>query len=171
MPFATAQDMIDRYDSKTLGDLATDSGATVSEPDLLNNSKMTAALAGGAGDLISAVLRGERYTRANLDALTGDSLAYLLDINCAFAFWRLWKRKPYNWGMDDRRRAALEDYTEALAMLDSGARIFDIDTARESGRPDIETITQAEIDGQWSLVADIARHGRFYPERRTFAGR
>jgi len=171
MPFATATDMVDRYDSETLGDLVTDNEDSLSESELLSSSKMTTALAGATGDVIAACLRGERYTRADLDGLTGDSLAYLKDITCAFAFWRLWKRKPYLGSMDDRRQSAQEDYREALDMLNRGDRVFDIDTAQQAGRPRIETVTHAEINDRWSLITDIARHGRFYPRRRTYSNR
>jgi phage gp36-like protein len=166
--FATAADMIARYDARTLGDLVTDDGNQVAENALAANPKMTAALATATGQIKAAVLRAERYTTAELEALTGESQQYLKDLTCQIAFWCLWRRRPY---IDDQQRNEVKaSADEALELLRTGAHVFDIDRQKDAGTPKVETITRAEVENDWSLFVDQAR-GNFYPRRRTYKQR
>ncbi len=168
--FATAQDMIDRYDVRTLGDLVTDDGTRVAEASLPDNDKLAKALQAATGKVLAACLRANRYTKAQLLALSGESRDYLIDITCAIAFWNLWRRKPYT-DLKDQQGQAKQEADEALEMLRSGDHIFDVSETREAGIPQIDTISRATIANDWELVADVARNGRFYPRRRTYRRR
>ena len=168
--FATATDMIARYDSRTLGDLVADDGARVPEGALASDSKMTAALNSATGELKAALLQGERYTVTELESLTAESQAFLVDLTCRVAFWRLWSRKPYSQSFDGVRQVAKSEYTDALEMLRTGAHVFELDDQIQAGHPKVDTITRAEIR-EHNLVVDIARNGRFYPRRRTYGDR
>lgn len=165
---AISADMVKRYDARTLGDLCSDDGNQVSEQALVTNAKMTAALSTATGHFLAAVLRAERYTRNELEALTGDSKEYLKDLICQIAFWGLWRRKPYT---DDQQRAdAKAAADEALELMRTGAHVFDIDRQKDAGTPKVETVTRVEIENDWSLMVDQAR-GRFFPRRRTYKNR
>jgi phage gp36-like protein len=167
--FANTDDMIQRYDSRTLGDLVTDDGTRVAEASLKNNDKLQTALDSATGQVLAAALRADRYTKADLLSLTGESREYLVDITCAIAFWNLWRRKPYT-DLKDQQTAAQHDAKDALEMLRSGDHIFDVATVRSAGIPKIETVTKVQAE-EWSLFLDIARAGHFYPVRRTFRNR
>lgn len=166
--FAAPSDLLVRYDARTLGDLVADDGVRVPESALATNAKLTALLSTATGEIKSAVLRSDRYKVADLEALTGESLQYLVDLTCRIAFWRLWQRKPY--ADDQNRMEAKKSCDEALELLQSGARIFDVQTVREAGTPYVETVTRTEIADNWHLVADQCR-GRFFPARRSYANR
>lgn len=166
--YATADDMIARYDSRTLGELVTDDGQRAEEVELSTNAKMTTALSTATGHVNAACLRGNRYTVAELEALTGESAEYLNDIVCAQAFWILWRRRPY--GDDALRKAAKEEADMALEQLRTGDMVFDVDAVKDAGIPQIDTIARVTIGSQWELVADKCRPS-FYPRRRSYRNR
>lgn len=168
--FATAADMIARYDSRTLGDLVSDTGAAVAEGGLAADTKMIAALASATGELKAALQRGKRYTTAQLTALTGESQAYLVTLTCAIAFWYLWRRKPpYSEADAQFRQNARAEFEEAIEKLVSGENIFDIDELVDASIPKVDTVSRIEATG-WNLLADACR-GRFFPRRRSYRNR
>lgn len=163
--FATPSDMIARYDVRTLGDLSSDTGERTTEAHLATNTKLLTCLASASGRVIASTLRAKKYTIDDLNALTGESLSYLVDITCRVAFWLLWQRKPY---VDNQQRMeAKKEYEETLQMLQTGAQIFDVEAVKDAGIPKVETITRTDIETNWSLFVDQAR-GHFYPRRRTY---
>lgn len=166
--FATPADLLLRYDVRTLGDICSDDGIRVSETNLLTDQKVTTALDSATGQIMAAVLRGERYTAADLATMTSESRDYLKDLTCRIAFWLLWQRKPYP--DDQNRMEAKKNADEALELLRTGQHIFDIAETIEAGKPDVETVTRTEIADYWNLFVDRAR-GRYYPSRRSYADR
>jgi len=165
--FADGSDLLERYDARTVGDLAEDLGARVAAADIPTSANVVTALSGATGEILSSVARAARYTQADLVALTGEDLAYLKDLTCAIAFWRLWKRRPYT---DDAiRKEAREEYESILKMLRSGETIFAVAEVIDAGKPQIETVTRVEAPN-WQLVVDRCR-GRFFPSRRTYRNR
>lgn len=163
--FATAADMIARFDSRTLGDLCSDDDHRVSEAGLLTNDKMTVALDSATGKILAATLRAARYSRDDLDTLTGESLALLIDMTCRVALWNLWQRKPY--AEDQQRTFSKQNADESLELLRKGDHVFDVAAAIEAGLPNVETISREVIQRDWDLVVDQAR-GSFYPRRRSY---
>lgn len=172
--FATAADMITRYDVRLLGDLCADDGSRVTEAALKSttspNPIMAAALDSASGKVKAAVLRAGRYTVMQLEALTGESQAYLVDLTCQIAFWMLWRRRPYSEAYDSQLKNAKEAYDESLESLRTGDEIFEVDVVIEAGKPKIETVTRVESK-DFNLAVDQARGGNFYPRRRTYRDR
>lgn len=167
--FADSSDMVVRYDTRTLGDLCSDDGNRVAKDDLATSDIMTTALSSATGEIKAATLRAERYTVAQLEALTGESQEYLKTLTCAVAFWRLWSRKPYNEKNSGQVQARTE-FKEAMERIRSGDHIFEVAATAAAGTPNIDTITRAEIQNDWDLFVDNAR-GRFYPRRRSYRQR
>ncbi len=148
--FADGDDMIARYDARTLGDLCSDDGTRVAPASIPANTKVTTALSGATGEILAAVRRAGRYSVADLEGLTGESLAYLKDITCAFAWWRLWRRRAYTKTDEGMRKSAYEDYREKLEQLRGGDEVFEVDDVVSAGKPKVETVTRAEIRDQWA---------------------
>lgn len=169
--FATTADMLVYHDARTLGDLVTDDGTRITQANLLTDANLLALLDAATGEMIAAVQRAKRYTRAQLDGLTGESLQFRKSICCAITFWLIWKRKAYNAVEDGSDVAAREKYDRIMEMLDSGERVFDVDDVQDAGGPDITTITHTELVGDWEMIVDIARHSGPFPQRRTFRSR
>lgn len=164
MAFATSADLVNRYDARTLGDLVNDDGSRATEAELEVSAKVTAALESASGMVLSACVKGGRYTAAELSALTGDSLAHLVDLTCRIAFWLLWKRRPWSDKYENQRNEAKKHNDEALEMLRSGQEVFAVDRAIEAGSPEVIGVDLTEVLS-WNLVVDRAR-GSFYPPRR-----
>lgn len=164
MSFATPDDLIARKDVRIVGDLAGDQGRRLSESEILSNESVQAALDSAAGEILAALLQGERYSRDDLDDLSDESRAHLIKINCDVAFWQLWQRRP-SYDDDPGRDAARKDAREHLEMLRTGKHVFDVAGAKEAGQPAIVGASRVQIEQQ-NLIVDQAR-GRYYPYRRT----
>jgi phage gp36-like protein len=168
MAYATASDMIKRFDSRVVGDLVADNGTSVDEDDLASNAKLTAALSSASGQLNAAVLQGERYTVADLTGLTGDGSEFLKQITCELAFGLLWQRKPY---ADDNlaRKEATERMSDWLHRLRGGEWVFDVNENKEAGRPKVSTVTRIQARDENLIVDRMA--GNYFPPRRTYRDR
>ena len=77
MSYASPQDLLDRYDARRVGDLATDSGTRLTESQILADSKVSTCMEDASGALIAAIKRGNRYTDDDLSLLSGPSLSFL----------------------------------------------------------------------------------------------
>lgn len=161
MAYATSADLLLRKDQREVSDLVSDNGDPVAESALSADTKLTAALSGASGEVNAALLVGGRYTVAQLEALTGDALAYLKDIVCELAMYRLHRRRP------DYDLKALEYYTQLretyLGMLRSGQDVFNIEAHILASLP--------EVDGPTTLgLRDLnlirTRCHNFYPPLR-----
>jgi len=164
LALASPQDMIDRYDVRTLGDLVSDSTRTT-EINLSSDEKMLTALESATGELIAACFKGKRYSFEDLNGLTESSGAYLRDLICRIAFWKLWQRKPWSDRYEQARAAAEKSSNEALEMLRSGQQVFDVEATKDAGVIEATAVSLVEVQ-RYNLIVDAAR-GRFYPPRRV----
>ena len=162
MAYASAEDLVKRYDARTLGDLCSDTGVRVSEVSLATNAKILAALDDASGEIDAALMQAKRYSTADLASLTGNSLAYLKRLTCTFAFAGLWNRRPY---VDDMERdEALKQARQALDRLRRGENVFDLEDQKAEGLPDVKEPSVSSID-RLNLTVDRARRG-YYPRRK-----
>ena len=122
MSFATAEEFLQRYDARIVGDLVADDGDQVTSSALLSDTNLQAALNAPSGDIEAACMVGERYVPADLAALTGNSLYLLKRICCDIAMAFLLRRRPSN---DPERDAArLELAEQHLIRLRKGEEVF-----------------------------------------------
>lgn len=169
MAYATPDDMIARFDVRTLGDLSADDGSQVSASGLATNAKIIACLSDASGQVEAACLQGERYTIEDLGGLTGDSESFLVRIVCDLALGYLWRRKLYV----EENAARLESVQRAdehLTRLRSGEWVFDVTEVKEAGRAKVRTITRQEVSNNYHLFVDRVR-GKLYPRRRSYRDR
>lgn len=162
--YASAADLIARKDVRTLGDLASDSGVRVIEGSLSGNAKITAVLEDASGLIEAGLLQGERYSVADLAALTGNSQSYLKRLTCDIAFWLLWDRKPSYRPDDHSRASAFEECHKALELLRKGQHIFDVDAVKDAGLPDVQTPTLQQYQNRNLMVERL--RGPYFPGRR-----
>lgn len=168
MAYADPQDLINRYSSSTLGDLASDdpNGNAVTESGLFTDPKILAALSDGAGDINGAIYHAGIYQPADLAALEGDDAAMLIRMNCDLAFAYLMGRKTTS-KLEDIAKAK-EGAEKLLERLRSGANIFNIQGAENAGNPSVTSSTIEQYAEQ-NLIVDYCRRGRgqgVYPSRR-----
>lgn len=111
-PYLSVADFLALRDYREVGPLATDDTTSPlpTPAQLATNAYVLTALSVASGELEAAVLRGDRYAVADLQALSGNSAAYLKSVVAAVAFQRLRERR----GADVE---PLPDYTQALQFL------------------------------------------------------
>lgn len=156
---ATVQDLIDRFDSRLLADLARDDGTP--ESNLGQNPRVLSALADASGEVRSAILQGRRYTIEDLSNLDPDDQAFLKRLVCTRAVLNLAAARVSVFG-EENYRAAQEWVEEKLSQLAKGERIFATPGAQEAGLPRTEAPTLVEIE-RMNLLVD--RCDGYYPSR------
>ena len=158
MAYATPSDFLSRYDARTTGDLVGDIDQRLSPTQLLTNANLITALSNASGQMNSAALFSERYTVQQLQALTGDDLAFLVGLTCDLAFGRLNVRR----GNDPKKLPTYQEALELLDMLRKGSEIFNV--------PGIQGVQASEFPSystyqNVNLLRD-ATLSRFFPIRR-----
>ena len=166
MAYATVAELKVRFDVRTLGDLAGDTGVSVPGVSLLTDANVLAVLDDASGEIESAILVGKRYTTIQLTALTGNANSYLVRICCEIAMHLLVERRLYSATADHSQRM-LDRYTQRLDDLRTGRRIFDIDDAKSVPSNDGPTTGQRS---RMNYISERAR-GHFYPAMRLPDGR
>lgn len=126
MPYATAQDMLDRIDSRWLCQLVNDDNTPATTLQFIASTRVAAALSDAAGKILASALQGKRYTKDSLLTLQDDGLSLLVWLNVQLAAGNLANARqiPVK-DMAD----TLPAYGEALAFLQQlqmGNVIFDI---------------------------------------------
>jgi phage gp36-like protein len=160
MAYASAADMIERYDESLLKDLCSDDGTPAT--DLNTDRKLSTAIAGASGRVNAACQVGRLYSQDTLLVLAGDAAALLKDVVCGLAMTRLFGRRP----MDQDRRAGysaqLEEWEDYLTKLRNGERIFDVAENLAASTPAVEGPTMLE---QQNLNLVTSRMRGYYPAR------
>lgn len=114
MAYATATDLINRYDARRLGDLVLDDDTREASASLASNLKVSEALSDASGAVRASAFVGKRYNSDDLAALADDDLAYLKRITCDLAFGYLLQRRGYN---REEVSEAAPGFYSALGML------------------------------------------------------
>ncbi len=155
---ATVADLLDRWDSRLVDDLAGDPGAP---GGAATSPRVAAALRGASGEVRAAALAGKRYSPEDLAGLGEDDAAYLKDLVCALAILRLTAGRVAPIG-EEQWRALREDTRERLRELERGERIFATAAAQEAGLPKTDGPRLADYD-RLNLLVDRCRG--YYPDR------
>jgi phage gp36-like protein len=158
--YATADDLVARYDERTIRDLLSDDGTPVTER-LTSHTRLTSLLEAASGRVEAASLNAKMYTAVQLAALTGNSLGLLKDIVCDLAMIRLIMRRPEKFSSEQIKdmREAAEGYLEQLRK---GERLFAIDANIDAGLPTIDGPTAVDYE-RLNLIPDRIRN--YYPSR------
>lgn len=164
MSYATAQELLDRYDSNDLGDLASDSGTQVTATLLLSNRKIKAALDDASGEIDAALLVGNRYSPDALRDLTGYSRSHLVRITCDIAAARMMGRRI---GRDmEKAKLMVEQAEQHLERLRNGENVFNLTDQKSAGNPSATGLTTVEYEdpNAAGLIRDRTGN-RYYPRR------
>lgn len=142
--YATPADMMLRFDRGDIGQLCSDDKNIVSPQDLPNNPVCLTALQDAAGEIEAALLVSNRYSVADLQALTGNSLSVLVSMNCLVAMRRLTDRR-FGWN-PEKSKAIREASDTQLEKLRKGENTFNIQAAMDAGEPVVDGPTMAQFD-------------------------
>lgn len=161
MSYADSADLTKRYDSRTLADLASDTGTP--EGDLSTSDRVSTALEDASGRIDAAVMQGRMYEADDLAGLTGNSLALLKRIACELAVAYLMSCRPERFGAEEIAAAgkAAEDYLERLRK---GERLFVVEKVQDAQLPTIDGPTAVDYN-RLNMIPERC-HG-YYPRRST----
>ena len=157
MAFATAQDMLDRIDSRWLCQLVYDNNPVATEAQFLASTRVADCLADASGMILAYALQGKRYSVEDLEGLTGDGAKFLvkLTVDIAAAFLAEARQLP----AEDIARA-VPGYGRAMKILEQlqlGNIIFQVDAAGEAGVPHIQPACGTTVWNARRIFGDIPR--------------
>lgn len=159
--YATPSDMLIHADARDIGDLVTDDGTQVFPAALLTNQILLEFLKRSSGDVESALVVGNRYSTAQLENLTGNSRAKLVDLVCDLTVIRLLKRRP---GKDLEQLKLMSEMADVkLDRLRKGENIFDLTEIRNAGVAAVDGPSTLDFQ-DLNLVRDRVG-SRYYPQR------
>lgn len=159
MALATGSDLIERYDVRLIGDLATDLGSTLPTEEVPNHPNVLAALEDAMGEMVVALVVGQKYTEDELLGLTGYSLSHAKRINCDIAMALLIKRRPIV--AEDQAESVSKQSRDHLKRLRDGENVFGIPAVVEAGNLSLSTPSSVDIT---NLNLLTERMGRFFPD-------
>lgn len=129
--YADNDDMIVRYDVRTLGDLLSDTGTRLTSVQVQASATLTELLLQASGELETACIAGERYLPEDLDALEGASEAKLVGLVCGLAMSYLIDRRPNIITTEPKQ---VTKAFELLNQLRQGERIFSLAESAAAGK-------------------------------------
>ena len=163
MAYATAQDLLTRYDSRRVSDLVSDTGTRSVYPD---SSPVVAAVLEDASGMVDAACRvAKRYTVTELANLTGSTRSLLVRLVCDLAFGLLVARRGYSAQDQTAMAPQTKAANEMLEMERRGERLFDSADVAEAGVNVLSLYTRT--DGFSSQTDLVGRSQRLWGERRV----
>lgn len=163
MALATAEDLVHRYDSRLLADLAGDDSQPTPPAD---SARVQAALAGASGELLASARLGGRYTAEELQQLAQSDSAdaeFLKDVVCSLALLRLVGTRIQTIG-EETYKALRELADRTLEDLRAGRLLFGAASVQRASTPDVDGPTALDYQ-RLNLLPDRTRH--YYPSRSS----
>ena len=129
MSYATPANLLSRYDYRTVGELIVDDNTQPTYAEVLASSVVADFLESASGEVEKEVMVGNRYTTDELNSLTDNSKAFLANLVCDIAFYRISQRRP----VGDKEFPLYEEAKEVLEMIRRGNAVFNIEANKEAG--------------------------------------
>lgn len=166
--YAAPADMLARFDWEPIGDLLGQHGEQFSANDLLTNTRLLTFLADASGDIESALMVGNRYTIAQLQALTGNSQNLLIRTTCEIALAYCYEFKA---NLTEQQLEVLKHWQEIkrghLERLANGENVFNIPVTLTAQTPSVQGLTVVGYQ-QLNGLRDVCGPeggGHYYPRR------
>ena len=120
--YADGTQFLQRYDTRLVGELVSDTGTAVASPS--GNANLSAALNDASADITSAATAGGAYTVDVLIGLSDESDPLIIRLTCDLAIGYLFQRRGQ--GMPDGIRDVVDRANDKLGQLRRGVRLFDV---------------------------------------------
>lgn len=138
--YATAAQLLARYDSRRVAELNSDTGSPVTPSDPVSiSTPVGAALYDATAMVDTAMQAGKRYTKTDLAALIADADATkgapIVRVVCDIAYARLMMRRGLPAAEIDRLCPGYKDALAWIEDLRSGKTVLDISGALTAGLP------------------------------------
>jgi len=138
MPYANANDFLQRYDVRLIGDLVSDDGTRVNPGDLPNHTVVLAVLNDASATVDAAVYVGNRYTPDQLANLSDTAAAFVRRLVCDLALIYIKRRRGR---FDPEKDAALlREVNDTLAGLRDGKDLLLLTGQTEASASTIELV-------------------------------
>lgn len=138
MPYATANDFLERYDARLIGDLVSDDGTRVEVGDLPANAVVLAVLNDAGATVDAAVYVGNRYTPAQMSDLSDTAAAFVRRLVCDLALIYIKRRRGR---FDPEKDAALlREVNDTLGALRDGKDLLLLTNQSEAQASTVELV-------------------------------
>jgi len=169
--YATPQDMVTRYDFRTIGELLIDDeDTTISDPSLITTvggtyyNALVTLLEDASGLIESACTAAGNYVintssspvRNDLAALTGNSQNMLKRMVCALTIEYLWRRRPRR--DIGKYTVEIEEARENLEKIRNGAWIFGILEHQAAGQMNDLVELASDVYNRQGPVEEMSRY-------------
>ena len=156
MAYATVAQMLLQFDSREVGQLVADDNTQVAAASLTANSVLLQALEAATGEILSAALVGNKYSKTEMDALAASSDAFLAKLTCDLAMGYLLNRRSLG---EKPLPPAIEESRRWINLCRLGERIFRIEDNQDAGNTELVILT-----GQTRSEVNLAANkSRFFP--------
>jgi len=159
MSFASANDLVERYDYRLIGDLCSDEMSELTLGQVLAEAKVSSALNDGAGEILVCLQSGGNYDESDLEELDGLNQSHLIRVNCDIAMANLIQRRPNKVNVEVAEKIC-EKAREHLNRLRKGENIFGIPAKVEAGNLSVSHMSSVQIESL-NLIPD--RMQRYFP--------
>ena len=138
MPYATQQDLFDRYDRRVLSQLSNDGNSGDENP-----AAIAAALEDASSEINSAAMQGSVYTTDDLDNLSGTARSILIWLTCTLAAMGIASRRVQ--GLPPDVRQSRERAEKTLEAMRQGGRVFDVARNRNADTPSVRNDSPSDF--------------------------
>lgn len=168
--YATAANILARYDSRRIAELNSDSGSPVTPTDPLSFSTPVGVAILDASSVLDAALQsGKRYSKTALTALIADTDetkgAIIRQVTCDLAYANLITRRGLPSEEIDRLVPRYKASLEWVEQLRNGNAVLDITANLAAGLP------QAGLTGNpwdWRQMSNWNKAFGFFPDNPAF---
>jgi len=136
--YATPAEMLQRYDSRLLGDLVSDTGAAISAAGLLTDTNLAASLADASSAIDVAVSVGNRYTPAQMADLSTTAASFVRRLTCDLALIYI-KRRRGRFDVE-KDAALLKEVNDTLKSLRDGDNLLLLDGETDAPASTVELV-------------------------------
>lgn len=172
-PYCTVDQFLAQFDVRTAGDYLSDTGVRLTSAEVQTDANLALLLRRASGMFEAALLRGNRYTPADIAAAqatnSGDgnnTSEYVAMIVGGLAAYLLYQRRPARFSNDEAPGVA-QLAMQAIEALASGEAILGFQEAADAGltQHHVETATDVEHRNGTTYQA-----GRYFGRRSNRSG-
>lgn len=152
--YLSAAEFLKRKDWRTVADFCSDNDTRLTQGALLTNANLQSLLDDAAGLVECACLPANRYTPADLAALTGVGQKLLYRLIADLAEGLMIERRP------DKKRPVPPSFERAMGILDAlrtGEKIFPLQEAMNAGNVATEQESERDVTDRNLTVTQAAR--------------
>ncbi len=157
--YAAPSDLFLRYDIRTIADLVSDTGSRLGGSPNPNAATVAASprlltlLLVNSGRVEASCVKGQRYLPTDLQALTGVSKQYLVQIVCALTMGDLFRARP-DIGKPDE---TYQEACESLKALADGEQIFAFVETEAAGVMENQVNTPGDVENRFLTTVQMRR--------------